>query len=251
MRECIVCILLCVVVNMLAAQESAVIADTLALKLSLYTREGDALEKINEYRGFIRVNNAGGISEEDMLACENILLIEECNFSPSDSDVKKSLYLSLRAQNDKCGVYMNDNKRNSVYFLTSFGDIKARLLAFLPSADMIRESMEAKRLYTEALRIDRRSAYALTSYALWQYFAPPISGGGYTAALGTFNKALKYSRTDGDTYFVYIYRSQLYLTMRRTNDSANDLEAAHRLISGEYFTALIREKNGNGKTIFD
>jgi hypothetical protein len=52
---------------------------------------------------------------------------------------------------------------------------------------MIQESMKAKQLYTKALKIDKKSAYTLTSYALWQYFAPPISGGGYNAALGTFN----------------------------------------------------------------
>jgi tetratricopeptide (TPR) repeat protein len=249
MKKLIICILLCIVGNMLAAQESVLLADTLALQLSLYASAGDALQKISEYRGSIR--GKAGISEEDMLACENILLVEECNFSPSGSDTKRSLYLSLRTQNDKCELYMKEHKKNSVYFLTSFGDIKARLVEFLSSADTIKESMKAKDLYTKALKIDKKSAYALTSYALWQYFAPPISGGGYNAALGTFNKALNYAKTDRDKYFAYIYRSQLYVAMKRNSDSAKDLEAAHRLIPGEIFTAIVREENEKGNTIFD
>lgn len=251
MKKLILCGLLCITTNLIIAQESVIIANTLVVQLNLYAHGGDEIQKINEYRASISGNRSVETSEEDILACENILLIEECNFSPSDSDAKKSLYLALRAQNDKCEVYANDHKNNSVYFLTSFGDIKVRLLEFLSSADMIQESMKAKQLYTKALRISKRSSYALTSYALWQYFAPPISGGGYNTALGTFNKALNYSRTDRDKYFAYIYRSQLYFSMRRNNDSSNDLEAAHRIVSGEQFTAIIREENEKGKTIFD
>jgi hypothetical protein len=121
-------------VNVFAAQESTIIADIQAMQLSMYTYAGDKVQKINEHRNSVLGNRTRGMSEEDILACENILLIEECNFSPSDSNTKKALYLSLRAQNDKCELYMREHKNNGVYFLTSLGDIKVRLLEFIPQA---------------------------------------------------------------------------------------------------------------------
>jgi hypothetical protein len=250
MKICIVGILLCLVARIGVAQDRGIIADTLALRLSVYTEGGEALEKIHAYRSILS-GKKNAASEEDILACENILLTEICNFSPPDSDTKRSLYRALRAQKDTCEVYMREHKKPGIYFLTSFGDITVRLLEFIASGDMIQESMKAKQLYTQALKIDKKFPYALTGYALWQYFAPPIAGGGYNAALGTFNKVLQYAKTEGDKYFGYLYRSQLYFVMGRKTESAADLAAAHALVPGESFTATLREQNAQGKTLFN
>jgi hypothetical protein len=210
----------------------------------------EALTRIHEYRNALEHT---AIGEEDKLSIENILLIEEMNFSGDDEETGKRLYLALHEQKLKNDLFTKDKRpaNLSLVFLVSWANIRVRTLAYLPPGQMYRESMAAQELYLSAIRKNRRSPYALMNYAMWLYFAPPIAGGGYENALKTMSQALKYSRDDKEKYFILVYRSQIFFAMNRKNECLTDLNNAHVLFPHETFTAIVKERNEKNKALFD
>jgi hypothetical protein len=116
--------------------------ETLSKRIDFYTSASfnEVAERISSYRNDIR--NIG-INEEDRLSVENILLLEEMNFTAEgDEEKKKNLYLACNEQALKCGSFIKDKRPQSLgtIFLVSYANIKVRLLGYLPSSQMYRES---------------------------------------------------------------------------------------------------------------
>jgi hypothetical protein len=226
--------------------------EVLSFKISLYMQgtNEDALSYLYEYRNALNSKNMG---EEDRLFAENVLLVEESNFLSRSEENEKQIYLKMNEQSVKCDSFMQGKRTSALnsHFLVSFADLKSRLLKFVPSNQMYRESSAAKGLYLAAIKNDKKSAYALMGYAMWQFFAPLIAGGGNNAALRNMSQALKNSSDDRERYFILVYRSQILFSMNRKSACVNDLNEAHALFPAERFTVSIKEQNERNKTLFD
>jgi hypothetical protein len=216
----------------------------------IYNTSQETLAQIHAFR-----ESAGGLAlaEEERLSLENLLLLEELNFSGDSDAEKKRLYPLLNEQSLKNGNFLNGKRiaSLSVIFLVSCANIKVRILEYLPAGQAYGESMAARDLYLQALRKDRRSSYALANYALWLYFAPPIAGGGYDPALKTMSRALNYATDKKEKYFILVYRSQIFFAMKRKNDCAGDLAQARSLFPAGNFTEIAEELNEKNKSLFD
>lgn len=230
------------------------INDFYKAKINFYSEENPSIviseiEKIieqNKHENFVKNN-------ELALTIENLLLIEKINFQFDDTVNHEEIYLSLNTQNLKNELFIKDKKLTSfsTEYLTSFADLKTRLLSYLSQSEMYKESMFAKELYMKGLKKNKKSSIGLSSYALWLYFAPPVAGGGYAEALKNITLAEKYAINNEELFFALINKSQILYSMNRLTESKKALEKAHLLFEQEQFTKILGEKNEQGKTLFD
>ncbi len=206
------------------------------------TKELELLEK-----------NKAKYSEELFLTLENNLLLEKINFLESSAGKKKESYLMLNNQALKNNLFMEgkSQKRLSADYMTSAADIMSRMLPFLPPAQMYTKSMDAKNLYTAAIKKDKKSVPALLGLAMWLYFAPPVAGGGYTESYKKFLEAEKYADTNEKRYMVWVLKSQILFAMNKKAGAAEHLQKAHALFPQEQFTKTIGEDNEKGKPFFN
>ena len=135
--------------------------------------------------------------------------------------------------------------------IAQIGDIKSRIVNYISGGEMYKISMEAKKLYQQAIKINNKYAPAYTGYANWFYFAPAVAGGGYKEALKQFSKAVSYSTSQGDLYINLIYRSQVYLKLGNKKECQKDLQSAHDIFPNETLTAVIKSKNEKGLFFLD
>ena len=125
--------------------------EVLDLKFELYQAESTekALETINEFMATIDEKDFKNY--EEYLAAKNIIGLEALNFSDPEANAQENFALldSLHSTSD---AYIADKnvKRVNKYLLVSLADVKSRILEFLSTKDMYKQSMVAKDLYTAA-----------------------------------------------------------------------------------------------------
>jgi tetratricopeptide (TPR) repeat protein len=214
----------------------------------LYQEKTDSLNKIEQFNKYIEENS---FDEESVLTAKNIIAIETANFMENTSENEKKIYLLLINQENECSYYMKNNRNFGKWFLASYADIQTRLLTFVTSRELFKYSMSAKGMYQKSLKIDRNFGYALNGYGVWLYFAPPIAGGGYDAALKQLNRSIQHYSNDVDLFFAYIYRSQVYFAMGKNRESIKDLNSARSVFDSDMFISHIKEKNEKGLSFFD
>jgi len=235
--------------------QSAAVSGALNFRLSLYGMAGNkimpAIDEYLEKHVESAPSNGQTLTEDDKLTITNILLPEKQNVTDSeDTEQQEKNFIEAKEELDKCKSFLEAKgaKKVSVYFLVSYADLEIRQLSFLPSTQQVSEAMYTKYLYEQAQKKDRNSSYALRSYGLWLYFAPPIAGGGYDAALKTLTQALKKSKTPEEKYFALLYRSQVYFALRDKNSDYADLDAAHEAYQDENFTEFVKKLNEENKS---
>lgn len=217
-----------------------------------YDSDEKILEKIAELE-----SSLDSIADmQEKLICRNLLLVEKLNFSPvqDDSQLKKLFFVEMSALARENQKYMEENKNADKWLLVSYSDLLVRLMEYQSSKEIYKMSLETKKLYLQALKIDSKFAYAYNSYSLWLYFAPSIAGGGLDVAYKNISKAVKYAAAASDKYGLYVYyinRSQILYKMKKFNDYDRDLNLAHELFPEETFTESLREMNRNDKILFN
>ena len=105
--------------------------------------------------------------------------------------------------------------------------------------------------HAQNLKRNKKFSQGHLSYGMWLFFAPPIAGGGVSAALKECSKAVSYAVTPEEKYFALLYRSQMYVADENEKKAAADLRAAHELFPQETFTQIVNEGNKNGKLFFE
>lgn len=223
-------------------------------KIGFYCSENnyDVVTRIDELLANL-FNNQTEYSEDTYLTIENNLILEKINFLSDNEKSNETKYLLLNNQSLKNELFVKDKNQRSFSsdYLVSLADIKTRLLSYLSSSKMYSESAAAKNLYLKALKKNGKSCVALTSYATWLYFAPPIAGGGYSEALKIYSKAEKYAQSNEELFFAIVYKSQALFSLNKKNEAIKELEKAHNLFPSENFTKVIGEKNEKGLSFFD
>lgn len=229
-----------------------VFEDFYRFKTELYNAEkgktGSLIKDYKEKAALLTLN------EEDGLALNNLILLEEITFLHRGSgSVKKTVFRLLKNQNDLCAAFMKGkkNKQAGKWFLLSWADVKSRLSEFLSSEELYIEAGNTKALYAQALRKDKRFSPANLSYGLWLFFAPPVAGGGYENALAEMTKAVENSKNNYEKYLALVYRSQVNAAMEYLKEGEKDLQEAAKLIPDEIFTQIVREINKNGNIFFE
>ena len=224
--------------------------DFLQFKIRLYNteRQAEREARIERYRKKIE---AAGLSEEETLTLLLLLAVEQADMT--DKSRAKEKYLRLSEYNARCTTFMEGKKSNEVnaLLLVGWADIKSRLTAFLSGQDLYNEAFLSRQLYTDALKQHKKFSQGYLSYGLWLFFAPPVAGGGYEAALEAFSKAFSYAKTAEEKYLALVYRSQAYYALENEKKAAADLRTAHTLFSDELFTEFIAQENKNGKFFFE
>jgi ribosomal silencing factor RsfS len=217
--------------------------------LYFYETQIQALEKIGSL--FDKIKELD--NEEEKLICENMLLVEKLNFSSveDNADLKKIFFIDMNELSKKNQKYMDENKKVDKWLLVSYSDLLVRLMSYQSSKEMYKISMQTKKYYERALKIDSKFAYAYNSYGLWLYFAPSIAGGGLDVAYKNITKAVKYAADKSEQYLYLLNRSQILYRMKRINEYEKDLKSAHALFEKENFTDKLREMNCNEKILFD
>ena len=198
---------------------------------------------------FISKYDLNDLSFEDVLTIENMLLLEKLNFVDT-----KEFTAELFSQNRKCDEYIKGKKLDklSSRFLSSLGDLKSRYVNYISGSALIKESIAAKKYYTQAIKNDKYNIDAYIGYGLWLYFAPSISGGGLKSSLQTFQSAEKCARTNYEKYFLYIYESQIYLAMGKKDKANEYLDKAHSMVDNESFAKIyLKNRIKEGKPFFD
>ncbi len=224
--------------------------DFLTFKLALYTAEDRAAiqHQIDEYQTKIE---AAGYSEEEKLTLRTLLTVERADLT-GKADAKQT-YRLLTEQNERCNTFMAGKKDGEAneWLLVGWADVKSRLAGFVSGQAMYDEAARSRQLYTAALKRNKKFSQGHLSYGMWLFFAPPIAGGGVSAALKECSKAVSYAVTPEEKYFALLYRSQMYVADENEKKAAADLRAAHELFPQETFTQIVNEGNKNGKLFFE
>lgn len=249
MKKNISAVFLCLLVQGIFALSA--VDEIIKEKTELYFQDSDsaALKKIDN----LEKRTEAIKDEQEKLICQNILLIEKLNFSSEkdNPDLKKYFFMEMNEHARKNQKYIEENKKVDKWLLVSYSDLLVRLMSYYSSKEMLKTSMETKRLYLQALEIDSKFAYAYNSYALWLYFAPSIAGGGLDISYKNSSKAVKYANNKNELYLYYINRSQILYKMKKIREYEQDLNAAHTLFPEETFTEKLKEMNKNEKILFD
>lgn len=194
-------------------------------------------------------------TEEEKLTLTNLFVLEEIGFLKAEDGKpeSKKIYKLLMQQNTATEKFMQGKKKNAVapWLLLSWADIKSRLTSFLSGQDMYKEAFASKELYEFVLKNNKQFSPAHISFGLWLFFAPPISGGGYDAALKEFSNAVSYAKNKNEKYYALCCRSQVYTALEQTKKAEEDLREAHSLIQNENFTNIIIEMNTHDKLFFE
>lgn len=189
--------------------------------------------------------NEKKFGEQELYTLKSSILIARLN-NVSEKQELKELVSELKLLHEQMDDFYLQSKDLSEYFLTALGDIKSRLVNYVSGGDMYKISMDAKKLYQQAIRLNNKYAPAYTGYANWFYFAPAVAGGGYKEALKQFMKAVSNSSEKIDLYINLIYRSQTYLKLGNKKDCEKDLKSAHDIYPNEKLTEEIRGLNEKG-----
>lgn len=231
------------------AQSAVDALNQLKTELHLQTLTQDPLSVIANFESKYE-QNYNSWSDEDKLIFDNVLAIEKIIFLPEEE--VKQVYILLQGQNLACEEFFKDKKPRDVnkWFLTTWADIKPRLLPFLSGMDLLIQSAKAEKLYKEAIKKDKEFSPALRGYALWLFYAPPIAGGGHNKALKQMSLAVEYAQTDIELFLALCYRSQVLFAMGKEEESLDDLEKVHTLFPEEMLASMMREANENDKNFF-
>ena len=199
---------------------------------------------------FEQRSNIEQLPEQEALTVKANVLIVKMN-NVSDKNELKHLITDMKYLHEQMDEIYHKKNDLSEQYLTALGDIKSRIVNYISGGEMYKISMEAKKLYQQAIKINNKYAPAYTGYANWFYFAPAVAGGGYKEALKQFSKAVSYSTNQGDLYINLIYRSQVYLKLGNKKECQKDLQSAHDIFPNETLTAVIRGKNEKGLFFLD
>lgn len=245
----------------------SILLTTVSLSLSAYTfdtsvqndlcelqRQAFVLEDgsqiydlINQFEQRFKVNQ---LSEQEALTVKANIFIVKMN-NVTDKDELKHLITDMKILHEQMDDVYHSKTDLSEQFLTALGDIKSRIVNYISGGEMYKISMEAKKLYQQAIKINNKYAPAYTGYANWFYFAPAVAGGGYKESLKQFSKAVSYSTSQSDLYINLIYRSQVYLKLGNKKECQKDLQSAHEIFPNETLTEAIRGKNEKGLCFLD
>lgn len=204
-------------------------------------------ELLNQYEQRFNVNQ---LPEQEALTVKAIIFIVKLN-NVTDKDELKHLIVDMKVLHEQMDDIYHTNADLSEQYLTALGDIKSRIVNYMSGGDMYKISMEAKKLYQQAIKVNNKYAPAYTGYANWFYFAPAVAGGGYKESLKQFSKAVSYSTNKGDLYINLIYRSQVYLKLGNKKECQKDLQSAHEIFPNETLTEAIRGRNEKGHCFLD
>lgn len=199
---------------------------------------------------FEQRSNIEQLPEQEALTVKANVLIVKMN-NVTDKNELKHLITDMKYLHEQMDEIYHKKNDLSEQYLTALGDIKSRIVNYISGGEMYKISMEAKKLYQQAIKINNKYAPAYTGYANWFYFAPAVAGGGYKEALKQFSKAVSYSTSQGDLYINLIYRSQVYLKLGNKKECKKDLQSAHDIFPNETLTAVIRGKNEKGLFFLD
>lgn len=224
----------------------------MAKKVSYYCQENNekALNLIQLDLHSIEENET--FTTEEKLISKNLLAIETVNFLDNSTKNKKEAYIllsSLCLENDEF-IGNSSYKDLNKWLLVSYADIKVRILEFLSTKEVYIESMNAKKMYQEAIKKDKKFAYAYNSFGFWLFFAPSIAGGGINDSYKNFNKALKYSTSNNETFLYCLSNSQILFEMKNYEKCNEMLLKASNLIPEEKITDSIRKLNEKGKNLY-
>lgn len=218
------------------------------MKVKLYSLPNE--ERLNEMEDFeSALTKDEDMAEEERLYMSSFLVLEKVNAMESE----KEKYLLLENQNAKNSLYMKDKKLSelSALFLLAVADIKSRRLSYISGQEVMKEAGLVKELYLQAIKKDKKFSPARLSYALYLYFAPPVSGGGIDNSLKEFSRAVACASTLSEKYFSLCYRAQVYFKTGQRKKGEKDLESAHALFGEECFTDVIKDFSSNGKVFFE
>lgn len=225
------------------------INDLYNFRQTLYLANAD-FDYTTYIENFYSEQKEKNLSEQEKYTVYSEILIQKLNFI-QDKKTKKETILEMFEHQSQIENFLTKQKDLSEYLLTNYADLESRLISNMSGGEMYKMSMESKKLYLQAISINKKFAPAYCGYGNWLYFAPSVAGGGYNAALKQFSKAIKNSTKDFDLFINYIYQSQVYLKLGNKNLCEKSMQKAEEIFPGNNLTKLIRIKNEKGKCFFD
>ena len=219
-------------------------------RVSLYNRESveEIKKALSEWESNFTTKN---LSDEEKLTLKNLFVLEKISILKND---KKKIYSLLTEQDKECAKFMEGKSTANVgkWFCLSYGNIKSRLTTYVSWLEVYNTSKLAKQYYEDAIKKDKNFAQGHISKALWLFFAPPIAGGSYEAALKECNLAVSSSKNNYEKYLALIFRSQVHFKLKHTKEYEEDLKNANSFIPNEIFTKqIIKQNKENGKVFFE
>lgn len=222
--------------------------EILNIEKIMYVQNDDLFENaISEVESKI---SAADLPDQEFYALKVNLLLAKLNMT-SDKQEQKKIVLEMKLLHEQADDYYRNNSDFSECFLTSLADLKSRLVNYVSGGSMYKISMEASKIYQQAIKINNKYASAYSGYGNWFYFAPAVAGGGYKEALKQFNKAVTNSSDPIERYINLIYRSQTHQKLGNKKQCNQDLTSAHQIFPEEKMTDQIRILNEKGKCFFD
>lgn len=221
--------------------------------LGLQEDSQTALQKIDAWEAEVAqtLPTVANDLEQEQLIFQSLFLMERRHYLFDPVTKSPELYAKLKAQFKKNERWLSAHQGEKVnkWMILFTGDLTSCYMVRSLAAT-IGYGMHVKRLYEQALEVDRDFAYAYINLGVWRQYAPGIFGGGEKKAADSYIKAFACARTDTEKYIASLYISQYYFTIDDAQQCEAYLALAEDLFPESKEIPLIRKINSRGVSLF-
>ena len=238
----------------LTPYEQSCIDKMMAFRVSICALDpSQALAKVDSYRAkVLSSEECTKISEETQLILDTFLVLESFNYIYERNQTDPRLKTLILAQYDKLNAYIEKNKDSTInkWLYCIAGDAISCTMGFVSTSEAMKRGLTIKDYYLKALEQDPNFSMALVNVGQWFFQAPAIGGGSKQKARSYFERALKASRNNAESYYAKAMLSQCKFSDGEKDAAAELLEQALSLAPGSRLILKMKEVNSVGENYF-
>lgn len=225
----------------------------LRMELRAYKSSDESLKILSEYEANLKSDEIQNqLGEEAKYLLDIILVWENYNWKYEIDPKSKELEKTMINLFNKAKSRIEENKNGDInpWVYSSTADITSSSLQYLSMGDAMKEGLNVKKYYEEALKKDSNFAWGTMNLAQWYFHAPGFAGGGNKNALPFFEKALTLAKTPSEKFFASLFLSQSYYELKEKDKCLNLLNSIEEITPDSSYIKFIKKLNDAGYSLF-
>lgn len=216
----------------------------LRMEMKAYDSVEEAVKKIDAYEeNLLASPSYNELGDEAKLLLESIIVWERYNWlyelDPKSKDLEKIMVDLQKKLKD----WVETAEDISPWGYCVAADITSSTLQYLSMGDAMKEGLNVKKYYEEALEEDDDMCWALMNLAQWYFHAPGFAGGGKKKSLTYFEKAVSEAETDSEKFFSLVFLSQGLFENNRKDECKAVLAKLDTIVPNSTYVEFIKKLN--------
>lgn len=216
----------------------------LRMEIKAYDSVADAVKKVDAFQENLLASPVyNELGEEAKLLLESIIIWERYNWLYELDPKSKDLEKIMVDLHKKLKDWIETKEEVSPWGYCVVADITSSTLQYLSMGDAMKEGLNVKKYYEEALEEDDDMCWVFMNLAQWYFHAPGFAGGGKKKALTYFEKAAEEAETTPEKFFALLFLSQGLFENNRKDECKAVLSEIEEIVPGSSYVDFVKNLN--------